>query len=332
MKLSIATVALVAALLLVSASQTDATKEHIFLPFHWAGNIVKDAAQYMVAFKLSIATKLLAMITGNRSFRASIEYDSRLEKYQEAPAASGLLYQPAPSVAPRPDPLQVEKDFKVDWFPGFKFPHMHLPKISLPHPHLPSFPKFRRPHLSLPHLSLPHFSKFHDRSQQPSAPAVFSIPKFASGYINGGFKIGHGVPANGAVGGQSLQATGPVGLPVAPIVVGTTVLPVTGADSLTKRSVSNSTMGTYFAFIQSNDEGECIARMVCSMAAEPHAFGLYGKKVVRFFDAVKPSKESPASVYKEAARAGHSGLSCSAKYSGCKVDPKHLAHIGSSEF
>ncbi|KAG0427403.1 hypothetical protein HPB47_025543 [Ixodes persulcatus] len=310
MKLSFATVALVAALLLVSASQTDATKEHIFLPFHWAGNIVKDAAQYMVAFKLSIATKLLAMITGNRSFRASIEYDSRLEKYQEAPAASGLLYQPAPSVAPRPDPLQVEKDFKVDWFPGFKFPHMHLPKISLPHPHLPSFPK----------------------SQQPSAPAVFSIPKFASGYINGGFKIGHGVPANGAVGGQSLQATGPVGLPVAPIVVGTTVLPVTGADSLTKRSVSNSTMGTYFAFIQSNDEGECIARMVCSMAAEPHAFGLYGKKVVRFFDAVKPSKESPASVYKEAARAGHSGLSCSAKYSGCKVDPKHLAHIGSSEF
>ncbi|CAN8027834.1 unnamed protein product [Ixodes persulcatus] len=225
MKLSIATVALVAALLLVSASQTDATKEHIFLPFHWAGNIVKDAAQYMVAFKLSIATKLLAMITGNRSFRASIEYDSRLEKYQEAPAASGLLYQPAPSVAPRPDPLQVEKDFKVDWFPGFKFPHMHLPKISLPHPHLPSFPKFRMPHLSLSHLSLPHFSKFHDRSQQPSAPAVFSIPKFASGYINGGFKIGHGVPANGAVGGQSLQATGSVGLPVAPIVVGTTVLP-----------------------------------------------------------------------------------------------------------
>ncbi|EEC04720.1 secreted protein, putative [Ixodes scapularis] len=215
MKLSIATVAVVALLLLVSASQTDATKEHIFLPFHWAGNIVKDAAQYMIAFKLSIATKLLAMITGNRSFRASIQYDSRLEKYQEASAASGLLYQPAPTVAPRPDPLQVEKDFKVDWFPNFKFGNMHLPKFSLPHPHLPSLPKFRMPHLSLPHLSLPHFphfSKFHDRSQQPSAPAVFSIPKFASGYFNGGFKIGHGVPANGAVGGQSLQATGPAGL------------------------------------------------------------------------------------------------------------------------
>ncbi|CAN8004041.1 unnamed protein product, partial [Ixodes hexagonus] len=208
MKLSVVTAVAVAVLLLVCVSETDATKHLIFAPFIWAGNIVKDAAQCLVAFKLSIATKLLAMITGNRSFRASIEYDSRLEKYQAAPAPpSGGYSHHLPEVAPRPHPVQVENDIKVDWFPGVKFPQMHMPKFSLPHPHLPSWPKFKLPKLSLPNFSS-HFSKFHGKSQLPSASAFLHSPKFASGYINGGFKVGHG-----AVGGPSFQAAEPAVTP-----------------------------------------------------------------------------------------------------------------------
>ncbi|KAL1480125.1 hypothetical protein MTO96_051300 [Rhipicephalus appendiculatus] len=54
-------------------------------PFIWAGNMAKDATHTLVAYKLSLATKALAMITGNRSFRATIAYDSQLERYEGRP-------------------------------------------------------------------------------------------------------------------------------------------------------------------------------------------------------------------------------------------------------
>ncbi|XP_042145251.1 uncharacterized protein LOC121835303 [Ixodes scapularis] len=364
----------VAMLLLLCVAPADATKHLIFAPFIWAGGLVKDATHGLIAHKLSIATKLLAMITGNRSFRASVQYDSRLEEYQKPPTETGSYFHKVPEVVPKPSPVNVEHDVKVDWLPGVKmphphFPHLHVPQVHLPHPHLPSLPSFHLPKLPLPDLS--HLTKFHKMPQLPSVAGMFHGPKFASGYVNGGFKIGHGGPADQvrgrsfnftikgplkgrvAFGGASDTTTSPkavvqeltkVATSNATRNFTTTVMDLSqqlmkqanGTNStlpkfMTRRSADKPSLATYFSFIQSNDEGDCIPKMVCSMAAQPHEFGDYGAKVLEFFEAMEPSPSAPAHAYKEAIRRGQQGLNCSEKYPSCKVDSKHLAQIGGSE-
>ncbi|KAG0426625.1 hypothetical protein HPB47_026286 [Ixodes persulcatus] len=388
----------VAMLLLLCVAPADATKHLIFAPFIWAGSLVKDATHGLIAHKLSIATKLLAMITGNRSFRASVQYDSRLEKYQKPPAATGSYFHKVPEVVPKPSPVNVEHDVKVDWLPGVKMPHPHFP-----HPHLPSLPSFHLPKLPLPDLS--HLTKFHKMPQLPSVAGMFHGPKFASGYVNGGFKIGHGgsadqvrgrsfnftikgplkgrvafgdasdtvtspkavvqeltsnstrnftttvmdlsqqlmKQANGtnstlpkfmtgrvAFGGESDTATSPkavvqeltkVATSNAARNFTTTVMDLSqqlmkqanGTNStlpkfMNRRSADKPSLATYFSFIQSNDEGDCIPKMICSMAAQPHEFGDYGAKVLEFFEAMEPSPSAPARAYKEAIRRGQQGI------------------------
>ncbi|CAN8004039.1 unnamed protein product, partial [Ixodes hexagonus] len=385
MRTALVTAMAVTLLLLLCVTHTEATKHLIFAPFIWAGNLVKDATQGLVAYKLSIATKLLAMITGNRSFRASIQYDSRLEKYQQPPAATGGLFHKVPEVVPKPHPVAIEHDVKVNWLPGVKMPHLHMPHlhmphIQLPHPHMPSLPKFELPKLPMPDFS--HFSKFHKIPQLPSVAGILHAPKFASGYVSGGFKIGHGGgPGNQVLGGPGTQvlsrsfnipSQGPLGnaAPLSdgssdaqdPLAVAQKLLKVASSNGtrnitktvaelsqqlidqanstnstsslsqgLSRRSTSNPSLAAYFSFIQSNDEGECIAKMVCSMAAQPQEYGVYGAKVLEFFEAMEPSRPSPAYAYKEAISRGHNGTDCRKLYTSCKVDPKHLAQIGSSE-
>ncbi|KAH7931917.1 hypothetical protein HPB52_025095 [Rhipicephalus sanguineus] len=152
-------------------------------------------------------------------------------------------------------------------------------------------------------------------------------PKYASGYIKGGFRVGHGA---GPVAEVQLGSD-TVPTPASPVdswsFDGNTEQNVTTNHSRPARSLDEGAMGRYFQFIRNNDEGLCVARMVCTMAAYPRDFGDYGRKVVDFFDDVKPSPFSPVAAYKEASVAGRSGDSCPSRYPDCRVDTESLARL-----
>ncbi|KAL1480129.1 hypothetical protein MTO96_051295 [Rhipicephalus appendiculatus] len=395
MKISTTIVACLVGVLIVSMVDDSEAKLGLAIaPFIWAGNLAKDATQTLVAYKLSLATKILAMITGNRSFRANIAYDSRLERYEDAPAddvddgvawsslkSSGASYvpvvtKPAPIPFPtRPPPPKIEvPKVVVPQLPRIVVPKLVVPKIIVAKV---AVPKIVQAKVDL--LRAKINGKLKHLGGQSAGLLV--APKHASGYIQGGFRIGHGTgPAAQVHLGSNHAAAGPA----APIQLGskpattmvppattmvppattmvppattmvppattmvppatTTVPPAeprSSADNKTEqyattnhsrpvRSLDAGVMGRYFQFIQANDEGRCVALMVCSMAAHPHQFGAYGRKVVDFFDDIKPRAFSPIAAYKEASSVGRSGDSCRSRYSTCQVDPKYLAQLGES--
>ncbi|XP_070379369.1 uncharacterized protein [Dermacentor albipictus] len=338
-------------------------------PYVWASNLAKDAAQTLVAYKLSLATKALAMITGNRSFRATISYDSQLERYEDAPAAAveddlvrGALRRVA-SITAAPNPVHVENEVKVVWLPSMTKPAIRLPtlppmpkvivsKIVVPKVVVPLLPRIVVPKLMIPKIVMSEVavpdvvqskvdlltSKFNNLGSKSAA--ILGGPKYASGYVQGGFRVGHGA---GPVADVHLHSN-PEPTPVSPVKPrqltvaqdnpqleqNVTTMSAAVNHSRPVRSVDAGVMGRYFRFIQANDEGRCVALMVCSMAAHPQHFGVYGRKVADFFDDVKPSVFSPVAPYKEASRVGRSGRSCRSRYSTCRVDPKYLAQLGES--
>ncbi|XP_065304321.2 uncharacterized protein [Dermacentor albipictus] len=339
-------------------------------PYVWASNLAKDAAQTLVAYKLSLATKALAMITGNRSFRATISYDSHLERYGDAPAAAveddlvrGALRSVA-SITAAPNPVHVENEVKVEWLPSVTKPAIRLhtlppmPKVVVPKIVVPAaFPKIavpKLPRIVVPNLIVPKIvmseiavpdvlqSKVDLLTRKinnlgSKSAAILGGPKYASGYLQGGFRVGHG----GGPAADVQLGSNPEPTPASPVQpralyknaqleqnVTTVWAPVNHSRPV--RSVDASVMGRYFRFIEANDEGRCVALMVCSMAADPQHFGVYGRKVIGFFDDAKPSALSPVAPYKEASRVGRSGRSCRSRYSACRMDPKYLAQLGES--
>ncbi|KAH7986393.1 hypothetical protein HPB51_018347 [Rhipicephalus microplus] len=379
MKIStVLVVSLVGVLIASLADDTEAKLGLALAPVIWAGNLAKDATQTLIAYKLSLATKVLAMITGNRSFRATIAYESQLERYQDAAAEvvhNGIVWNHLKNMAavtPAPIPVDFENELKVQWLPGMKKPIIRLPtlptmpKVVVPKIAVPQIvvPKFVMPKVSVPKVAVPQLPRIvvpkllvpkvvmaevagsdilqakadllrsqvngklrHLGSKSAgllgfgsNSAGHLTGPKYASGYIKGGFRVGHG--------------TGPV----ADIQLGSDAAPATASpgdarsfdNSRPVRSLDDGVIGRYFRFIRANDEGSCVARMICTMAASPGDFGNYGRRVVDFFDAVKPGPLSPVAAYKEASVAGRSGDSCPSRYPGCRVNPKHLAQLGES--
>ncbi|XP_065304324.2 uncharacterized protein [Dermacentor albipictus] len=334
------------------------------VPYVWASNLAKDAAHTLIAYKLSLATKALAMITGNRSFRATISYDSHLERYGDAPAAAveddlvrGALRSVA-SITAAPNPDHVENEVKVEWLPSVPKPAIRLPtlppmpNIVVPKVVVPQLPRIVVPKLMVPKIVMSEVavpdvvqSKVDLLTNKinklgSKSAAILGGPKYVSGYVQGGFRVGHGTAPVADVHLHSNPEPTPVS-PVKPrqltvvkdnpqLEQDVTLVSAPVNHSRPVRSVDAGVMGRYFRFIQANDEGRCVALMVCSMAAHPQHFGVYGRKVADFFDDVKPSAFSPVAPYKEASRVGRSGRSCRSRYSTCRMDPKYLARLGES--
>ncbi|KAH6942767.1 hypothetical protein HPB50_010086 [Hyalomma asiaticum] len=341
MKISVVVICLVGLLVVSMSDVCEAKLGLALVPFVWAGNLAKDASRTLVAYKLSLATKALAMITGNRSFKATISYDSRLERYEDAPAEvrnDGIVWGTLKNIAavtPAPNPVHVENEVKVEWLPG----------VSKPVIRLPTLPKFGLPKLVVPKIVMAEVpvpdvvqskvdllsSKINHGLNQLGRMSAGHLggPKYASGYIQGGFRVGHGSGpvANVQVGSQA--APTPASTVATQSSVTESEQNVT-THSRPVRSIDEGVMGPYFRFIQANDEGRCVALMVCSMAAHPEEFGAYGRKVVDFFNDVHPPAFSPVAAYKEASSLGRSGNSCQSRYSACQVDPKYLAQLGES--
>ncbi|KAK8757802.1 uncharacterized protein LOC144102405 [Amblyomma americanum] len=371
MKLLSAAVVCLGILLLASPQQSEskvilAKLGLLGAPFVWAGNVAKDAAQTLVAYKLSLATKALAMITGNRSFKATIAYNSQLERYEEPHGAAGEHHhddwsERVAAITAAPSPVHVENDVKVDWLPGVAKPVIRLPSL----PPLPNIivPKVVVPKIVVPPVVVPDLVKTKvallNRLGRKSASILGGGPKHASAYIQGGFRVGHGNQAAGSHSGDVKLGSGQqqVFAPVTPTVGAShrrhrPTAVTTGTPAITAhveennatvqntsanvplhrptRSVDSGLMGRYFKFIQANDEGRCVALMVCSMAADPLGFGAYGRKVVQFFEGVQLSDSTPMAPYKKASMVGRSGKSCKSRYSACRVNPKYLAHLGES--
>lgn len=351
MKVSIAIVACMVAVVIFSMPQVGEAKLGLALaPFVWVANLAKDAARTLVAYKLSLATKALTMITGNRAVRTVISYDSQLEHYDDVAAAAvddgedqGSLKGTA-AVTATPNPVHGENE----WLPSVTKPGIHLstlppmPKVVVPEIRKSVLTKLVAPKIvvskivkSKAHLLSNKLTKLVSKS-----PAILGGPKNADGYINGGFRIGQGTdPVVGALLGSDPQTTPSSSVDPRYVTIlyksgqlevneTTDMAPVNHSRSI--RSIDSDVVGRYFQFIQSNDQGRCVALMVCSMAAHPQEFGAYGRNVVAFFDDVKPSALSPMAPYKEASRIGRSGDSCRSRYSACQVDPKYLAQLGES--
>ncbi|KAH8037858.1 hypothetical protein HPB51_018346 [Rhipicephalus microplus] len=402
MKVAIALVAsLVGVLIVPMVNDSEAKVGLALAPFIWAGHMAKDATHSLVAYKVSLATKALAMITGNRSFRATISYDSRLERYEDTPAesvhygvASSSLKSSGPLASPpKPAPVDIEVPVMTQPAAIPLTTRPPSPKIDVPKVVVPQLPRIVVPKLVVPKIILAKVAvpivqskvdllraKINGKLKHlgGQSAGLLVAPKYASGYIQGGFRVGHGTGRAAEVHLGSIPATtgpaaqlgsDPVTTTVTPAeprssvnkteqnvsvlsppwfhnvsdIVSTTVPPseprssvneteqnVTANHSRPARSVDAAVMGRYFQFIQANDEGRCVALMVCSMAAHPHQFGAYGRKVVDFFDDMKPRSFSPVAVYKEASSVGRSGGSCRSRYPSCQVDPKYLAQLGES--
>ncbi|KAH7931739.1 hypothetical protein HPB52_025442 [Rhipicephalus sanguineus] len=358
MKISTAIVASLVGVLIVSLADDSEAKLGLALaPFIWAGNLAKDATQSLVAYKLSLATKALAMITGNRSFRATISYDSRLERYEDAPAqdvdegaAWSSLKSPVPVTSP-PEPVHVDIEVPAVTKPIIRIPTLPpLPKtkIVVPKVVVPQLPRIVVPKLVVPKLVVAEVSvpgvvqskvdllraKINGKLKQLGGQSVglLGAPKYASGYIQGGFRVGHGTGAAAQVqlGSNPATTTAPPAEPRSSADNKTELYATKTNHSRPVRSIDAGVVGRYFQFIQANDAGRCVALMVCSMAAHPHQFGAYGRKVVDFFKDIKPQASSPVAVYQEASSVGRSGDSCQSRYSTCQVDPKYLAQLGES--
>ncbi|XP_077527920.1 uncharacterized protein LOC144139458 [Haemaphysalis longicornis] len=325
-------VVLAAMLLCTTPPGSEAKLGLMFAPFIWAGNLAKDAAQSLVAYKLSLATKALAMITGNRSFRATLAYDSQLDRYEQpaAPAREGHDWtglERAVAVTAAPNPVEIDNDVKVEWLPGVTKPAIRLPTLPpFPKVVVPSVvvPKVVVPQIIMPKIVVPDLihSKMAFLNSLSKPGSILTGPKYATGFIKGGIRVGHGKDS-----GVSFESSGDLG-GAAPVQNATTV---PAAHPRPQRSLDSGVMGRYFQFIRSNDEGHCIALMVCAMSASPREYGLYGRKVVQFFDGLRPTSSSPVAPYKEASRVGRSGGSCRSHYASCQVNPKYLAQLGSSQ-
>ncbi|KAH6942985.1 hypothetical protein HPB50_013269 [Hyalomma asiaticum] len=368
MKISAAVIVSLVGLLIVSMPGFCETKPALALvPFVWAGNLAKDATQTLVAYKLSLATKALAMITGNRSFKATIAYDSHLERFEDAPAedfdheeAWSSLKSTA-AVTSAPSPMHVDKEVKVEWLSGMSKPVIRFPalpkfivpkfvvhNVAVPKVKVPQLPRIVVPKLVVPRIVMSEVAipdvvqskvdllsnKINHKLNKLGSGSASLLsqggPKYASGYIQGGFRVGHGTgrAADAKLGSEASPT------PVPPVATEPSVTEteknMTSNHSRPVRSIDESVMGRYFRFIQANDEGRCVALMVCSMAAHPQEFGVYGRKVVDFFNDVHPKGVSPVAAYKEASSVGRSGDSCRSRYSACQVDPKFLAQLGES--
>uniref|UniRef100_L7LYJ5 Putative rhipicephalus family xiv n=1 Tax=Rhipicephalus pulchellus TaxID=72859 RepID=L7LYJ5_RHIPC len=387
MKTSVAPVVSLVGVLIVSMAVDYEAKLGLDLaPLIWAGNLAKDATHTLVAYKLSLSTKALAMITGNRSFRATIAYDSRLERYEDAPAEAvhdGTVWKHLKNIAAvtsAPIPVHVVNELKVEWLPGMKKPVIRLPTLPpLPKVVVPKFavpkvvmPKFvvpkvvpkvvvpQLPRIMVPKLLVPKVvmaepagadvlqakvdlltSQVNEKLRHLGSNSAGVLgsgststghlagPRYASGYIKGGFHVGHGTGPVTEVHLKS-DAAPATGSTVDAPFFHITEQNKTTNNSRPVHSDDNGVMGRYFQFIRANDEGRCVARMVCTMAAYPGDFGDYGRKVVDFFDDVKPSPLSPVAAYKEASVAGRRGYSCPSRYPDCRVEPKYLAQLGES--
>ncbi|KAL1480130.1 hypothetical protein MTO96_051296 [Rhipicephalus appendiculatus] len=378
MKISVALVVSLVGVLIVSMADDSEAKLGLALaPFIWAGNMAKDATHTLVAYKLSLATKALAMITGNRSFRATIAYDSQLERYEDAPAEvvhDGIVWNHLKNIAAvtsAPIPVHVENEVKVEWLPAMKkpvirfpalppmpkvvVPKIVVPKFVVPKVVVPQLPRIMVPKLLVPKVIMAELpgtdilqakvdllsSQVNGKLRHLGSKSAGLLglgskstghlagPKYASGYIKGGFRVGHGTGpvADVQLGSDAAPASAsPIDAPS----LDNTEQNDTTNHSRPVRSVDNGVMGRYFQFIRANDEGRCVARMVCTMAAYPGDFGDYGRKVVDFFDDVRPAPFSPVAAYKEASVVGRSGYSCPSRYPDCRVDPKYLAQLGDS--
>ncbi|XP_065300611.1 uncharacterized protein [Dermacentor albipictus] len=353
MKVSVAIVVCMVAVLIMP--QVGEAKLGLALaPFVWAANLAKDAALTLVAYKLSLATKALTMVTGKHSTRAAISYDSQLKRYYDAEAAvedgaDRSRLKSAASVTASPNVVRGTDEWLARVTkPVIQFSTLPpMPEVAVPEMPKIAVPKLAVPKIVLTKVAIPHVvqskaellgKKFNKLASK--SPAVLGGPKYADGYINGGFRIGSSTDPFGDSKLSSGTQTTPIS-PVDPRFV--TILYRSGKveqnetideapihNSRPVRSVDAGGTGRYFRFIQSNDAGRCIALMVCSMAAHPQEFGAYGREVVRFFDDAEPSALSPMRPYKEASRIGRSGDSCRSRYPSCQVDPKYLAQLGES--
>ncbi|KAL3197590.1 hypothetical protein MRX96_044857 [Rhipicephalus microplus] len=317
MKIAIALVtSLVGVLIVPMVNDSEAKVGLALAPFIWAGQMAKDATHTLVAYKLSLATKALAMIT------------------ERTPPASSSLKSSGPLASP-PKPAPVDIESKVDLLRAKingKLKHLGGQSAGLL-----VAPKYASGYIQ------GGFRVGHGTGRAAEVH-LGSIPAAQLGSDPVTTMVTPAEPRSSVnKTEQNVTVLSPPWFHHVSDIVNTTVPPseprssvneteqnVTANHSRPARSVDAAVMGRYFQFIQANDEGRCVALMVCSMAAHPHQFGAYGRKVVDFFDDMKPRSFSPVAVYKEASSVGRSGDSCRSRYPSCQVDPKYLAQLGES--
>ncbi|KAH7949192.1 hypothetical protein HPB49_006239 [Dermacentor silvarum] len=149
------------------------------------------------------------------------------------------------------------------------------------------------------------------------------VPNYASRYIKGGFQVGHDAVPVADVQLPSNPETTPVSAikPQYSTVLHKNAQLEQNAPADSARA--NHSRSVDAAVIQVKDDRGCVAMMVCSMGQ----FGVDGRKVVDFFDELKPSALSPKAPYNQASSVGRSGDSCWSWYSDCQVDPKNLTYV-----
>ncbi|KAL3197589.1 hypothetical protein MRX96_044856 [Rhipicephalus microplus] len=342
MKIStVLVVSLVGVLIVSMADDTEAKLGLALAPVIWAGNLAKDATQTLIALQ-AVSSHQGArhdhrqpFFSGHHRLRIPARAVSR-RRCRGRPQRNCL--EPPKNMAavtPAPIPVDFENELKVQWLPGNEETH-HPPPYTPDNAQgrgaedrVPQLPRIVVPKLLVPKVVMAEVAgsdilqakadllrsqvngKLRHLGSKSAGLLGFGSnsaghltgPKYASGYLKGGFRVGHG--------------TGPV----ADIQLGSDAAPATASPgdarsfdntehnattnhSRPVRSVDDGVIGRYFRFIRANDEGSCVARMICTMAASPGDFGNYGRRVVGFFDAVKPGPFSPVAAYKEASVAG----------------------------
>ncbi|KAK8782995.1 hypothetical protein V5799_015667 [Amblyomma americanum] len=335
-------VCLLGLVLLRSSPEGKAELDRMAAPLMSVGNIGVGAADTLVAYELVVAIKALSMIIGDRSFNATIAYDSEAERCEQPHGAADEDHDVDCSdrisaIRAAPNPVTA------DLLPDVKKHLIWLPTAP-PLPNNDASNMVGARLLVSKIVSSDFVTKVAELDRFGRKPIHIEAcsMKNDSAFVKGGSPVGHGNDTDGSQCSDVKLGSGEqlVFDPVTPAAGPRVTVPVEDKNATDEntsanvplhrptRSVDSELMGRYFKFIEANDEGSCVALMVCSMAADPQEFGAYGRKVVQFFEGVELSASSPVAPYKNAWTIGRNGDSCRSRYPACRGFPKNLANLG----
>ncbi|XP_070377317.1 uncharacterized protein [Dermacentor albipictus] len=101
----------------------------------------------------------------------------------------------------------------------------------------------------------------------------------------------------------------------------TTSFPVPG----TNLTIYGQDIETYFGYVKAHDTTQCLAKIFCTMAANPNVFGTNATAMTDFFRSYRPLPSHTAVIfYKAASAAGAANADCNALFTKCAMSVQEM--------
>ncbi|XP_049526220.1 uncharacterized protein LOC125946631 [Dermacentor silvarum] len=93
----------------------------------------------------------------------------------------------------------------------------------------------------------------------------------------------------------------------------------------TNLTIHGQDIEAYFRYVKTHDTTECLAKIFCTMAAQPTVFGSKGVDMTEFFRSYQPQpNHTSVAFYKEASAAGAANADCDTLFSRCPMSADQM--------